>query len=80
MSDGELKPGTALLLRSFKDHPNDTCQLTFPAPKEKGVYHLAVWLGTWKEGDPGTDKRLNALGWVYDPEAARQALNPTRGE
>lgn len=70
MSDGELRPGTALFMRAFKDHPNDTCQLSFPAPSEKGRYHLAIWLGTWKEGEPTAKERLNAMGWVYDPEAA----------
>jgi hypothetical protein len=73
MSDGELKPGDGLLLRAFQDHPADTVKLSYGAPKEKGRYHLALWLGTWKEGESDVDTRLNALGWVYDPERARSA-------
>ena len=65
-----LTPGDGLLLRAFKDHPAETLQLSYGAPKEKGRYHLAMWLGTWVEGDKGVDERLNALGWVFDPERA----------
>ncbi len=71
MSDGELRPGVALFLRAFKDHPNETAVLSYPAPREKGRYHLAIWLGTWAEGDGSASERLNAMGWVYDPKAAQ---------
>lgn len=70
MSDGELRPGVALFLRAFKEHPCEDVQLSFAAPKERGRYHLAIWLGTWKEGEATVPARLNALGWVYDPERA----------
>lgn len=73
MSDGELKPGDGILLRGFTDHPADTVKLTYGAPKQKNRYHLALWLGTWAEGEPTVDERLNALGWVFDPERAKEA-------
>lgn len=70
MSD--LKMGDGLLLRAFKDHPSDTVQLSYTAPKGKHHYHLAVWLGIWTEGEQGVDERLNRLGWVFDPQRARE--------
>lgn len=74
----DLMPGTALLLRAFKDHPAETLQLSYGAPSEKGRYHLALWLGTWKDGEANVDERLNALGWVFDP--ARALLARQAGE
>lgn len=74
MSDGELRPGVALFLRAFKDHPNENTQLSFSAPPEKGRYHLAIWLGTWAEGEPVAAERLNEMGWFYDPDRARNAV------
>lgn len=73
MSNGELKVGDGLLLKSFTDHPADTVRLSYKAPP-KGRYHLALWLGLWSEGEPDVDARLNAIGWVYDPVAARAIL------
>ena len=66
-----LVPGDGLLLRSFVDHPAETLSLSYKAPKQKGRYHLALWLGTWTEGEANVDQRLNALGWVFDPERAK---------
>ena len=80
MSDGELRPGTALFLRGFKDHPNDLTQLSFPAPKEKGRYHLAIWLGTWKDGEPTATERLNKMGWFYDPDRTAKAIEAEGGD
>lgn len=73
MADGSLKLGDGLLLRAFVDHPSDTIKLSYKAPA-KGRYHLALWLGTWAEGEPDVDARLNAIGWVYDPAAAKALL------
>jgi predicted GNAT superfamily acetyltransferase len=69
-----LTPGDGLLLRAFVHHPSPTVKLSYGAPKGKQHYHLALWLGIWTEGDASVDQRLNALGWVYDPERARAAL------
>lgn len=80
MSDGELRVGTALFLRSFKDHPSDSLMLSFPAPKQKGRYHLAIWLGTWAEGEAGATERLNAMGWHYDPDKAAKAMEARQGQ
>jgi hypothetical protein len=74
MTEGSLAPGDGLLLRAFTDHPADTVKLSYGPPKEKGRYYLTLWLGTWKEGEADVDARLNALGWVFDPERAREAL------
>lgn len=84
MSDGDLKPGDGLLLRSFVDHPADTIKLSYGAPKGKKHYHLALWLGVWSEGDTDVNERLNRLGWVFAPERAREirdaALSTLGGE
>jgi hypothetical protein len=77
MSVEQLKLGDGLLLKSFVDHPADTVKLTYKSPPN-GRYHLAVWLGTWAEGEPDVDARLNAIGWVYDPERARAYLQENR--
>lgn len=65
-----LKPGDGLLLKAFTDHPAETVKLSYKGPTERGRYHLALWLGTWKEGEASVDARLNQLGWVFDPERA----------
>lgn len=67
-----LTPGDGLLLRGFKDHPTNGTILTYGAPKKRGHYHLAMWLGIWSEGSASVDERLNQLGWVFDPERARK--------
>lgn len=72
--NGSLKVGDGLLLRGFTDHPAEGFKLNYSAPKERGRYHLALWLGTWADGEPDVDKRLNAIGWVYDPERARAVI------
>lgn len=80
MSAGDLKPGDGLLLRGFIDHPADTVKLSYGAPKKKGHYHLALWLGIWSEGSATVDERLNHLGWVFDPERARAAAELAKGQ
>lgn len=76
MSHGELTPGDGLLLKAFVDHPADTVKWSYKAPPKtadgKPRYHLALWLGIWHEDSSSVDERLNALGWVFDPERARE--------
>ena len=73
MGAAHLRAGDGLLLRGFTDHATPTIKLSYGAPKQKGRYHLALWLGTWAEGDADVDTRLNALGWVFDPKRAKSA-------
>ena len=75
---GEIKLGDGILLRGFVDHPSPTVKLSYTAPKGKNHYHLVLWLGVWAEGEASVDERLNALGWVFDPERARAIT--TKGE
>lgn len=74
---GSLTPGDGLLLRAFKDYPTETAVLSYDAPGNtddgKKRYHLALWLGIWHDCASSVDDRLNALGWVFDPERAREA-------
>lgn len=78
MSEGELKMGDGLLLKSFTDHVSDTAQLSYKNPGKtkdgKPRYHLALWLGIWDESALDVDTRLNALGWVYNPKRAAETL------
>lgn len=54
--------------------------LDYRAPSKRGSYHLALWLGIWSEGTATVDDRLNALGWVFDPMRAAQAIEARSGE
>lgn len=72
----KLEMGRGLLLKGFKDYPADQLQVSFGAPG-KGRYHIACYLGVFDpEADGalamGTDERLNAMGWVFDPERAKE--------
>lgn len=70
--------GDGLLLRSFRDHPTADLKLDYGAPKDRQSYHLALWLGIWKEGSASVDERLNALGWVFDTARAAAAIEARR--
>lgn len=80
-----LNPGDGILMKGFKSHVGDGySNMTFGAPKGKLAYHLFMWLGVYEDAHPSrnstADDRLNALGWVFDPAAAKKALAERRAK
>lgn len=79
---GTLTPGDGLLLKAFTDYPSDTIRLSYKGPKRG--YHISCYLGVFipdEDGPAGAnvDERLNALGWVFDPERAKSEYARAKG-
>jgi hypothetical protein len=73
----ELQPGDGVCMKAFKWHsPDGFAVLSYAGPKKKDAFHLFMWLGVFSSSssDATADERLNALGWVFDPERAKTIL------
>ncbi len=80
LQPGDVIRTSTLKAKMFdKDNPKPIMVLDYSAGR--GNAFVCLFLGAVRDGaEPTAEMRLNALGWVYDPERAQALFDESKDE